>query len=152
MGGGLTRPAAAAVVRQTAPVGPEELTAAALDFLTERHLATLTTFRSDGSAHVVPVGFTWDPDRGLARVITSGTSQKVANLRRDPRAVLCQLEGARWLTLEGAGTVRDDPAAVAEAVRRYAARYRQPRENPARVALEITVTRVLAGASLRPAA
>ena len=136
-------------MRQTAAVAPDELTPAALDFLTERHLATLTSFRADGSAHVVPVGFTWDPATGLARVITSGTSQKAANLRRDPRAVLCQLDGARWLTLEGSAVVAAGPAEVAEAVRRYAGRYRQPRENPARVALEITVTRVLAGASLR---
>ena len=137
-------------MRQTAPVGPDELTAAALDFLAERHLATLTTFRADGSAHVVPVGFSWDPGTSLARVITSGTSQKAANLRRDPRAVLCQLDGARWLTLEGIATVTGEPAAVAEAVRRYATRYRRPRENPARVALEIAVTRTLAGAALRP--
>jgi PPOX class probable F420-dependent enzyme len=131
-------------------VGPDELTEAALDFLVERHLATLTTFRADGSAHVVPVGFSWDPGTRLARVITSGASQKAANLRRDPRAVLCQLDGARWLTLEGTATVTGEPAAVAEAVRRYAARYRRPRENPARVALEIAVTRTLAGAALRP--
>ena len=31
-----------------------------LAFLTERHLATLTTLRPDGSPHVVPVGVTYD--------------------------------------------------------------------------------------------
>jgi F420H(2)-dependent biliverdin reductase len=124
-----------------------DLTAAA-GFLAERHLATLTTFRADGSAHVVPVGFTWDGGAGLARVITSGGSQKAANVRRDGRAVLCQVEGRRWITLEGTARVATDPADVAEAVARYAERYRQPRENPARVALEITVTRVL-GAGAR---
>ena len=31
-----------------------------LTFLTERHLATLTTLRADGTPHVVPVGFTFD--------------------------------------------------------------------------------------------
>ena len=121
--------------------------AAAADFLTERHLATLTTYRADGSAHVVPVGFTWDAAAGLARVITSGGSQKAANVRRDGRAVLCQVDGRRWITLEGTARVADDPAAVAEAVARYARRYRQPRDNPARVALEITVTRVLGSGS-----
>lgn len=123
---------------------PVDLTAAA-DFLTERHLATLTTYQADGSAHVVPVGFTWDEASGLARVITSGSSQKAANVRRDGRAVLCQVDGRRWITLEGTARVTDDPAEVAEAVARYARRYRQPRENPARVALEITVIRVLGG-------
>ena len=117
--------------------------AAAAEFLAERHLATLTTYRADGSAHVVPVGFTWDAAGGLARVITSGTSQKAANVRRDPRAVLCQVDGRRWITLEGPARVAAAPEEVAEAVARYAARYRQPRVNPARVALEITVTRVL---------
>lgn len=124
-------------------LSPDDLTPEATAFLTERHLATLTTFRADGSAHVVPVGFTWDPAARLARVITSGGSQKVANVRRDGRVVLCQLEGARWLTLEGTATVAADPARVAEAVRRYAERYRPPRENPHRVALEVTVSRVL---------
>ena len=37
----------------------------------------------------------------------------------------------------------DDPDRVAEAVRRYAERYRQPGERPDRVAIEIAVDRVL---------
>ena len=37
----------------------------------------------------------------------------------------------------------DDPGSVAEAVARYAERYRQPRENPDRVAVRIEVTRVI---------
>ncbi len=40
-------------------LGPE-----VIDFLTERHLATLTTLRRDGSPHVVPVGFTYEPRPG----------------------------------------------------------------------------------------
>ena len=54
-----------------------------------------------------------------------------------------QVDGRRWSTLEGVAEVATDPASVAEAVRRYAERYRQPRENPARVALRIEVTRTL---------
>jgi hypothetical protein len=53
------------------------------------------------------------------------------------------VDGRRWTTLEGTAVVRDDAASVRDAETRYARRYRQPRENPARVALEITVTRVL---------
>jgi len=118
----------------------------ALAFLTERHLATLTTLRADGSPHVVPVGVTFDPGTLTARVITSGTSQKARHLRDGGRVAVCQVDGARWLTLEGAATVRDDPASVADAVTRYAQRYRQPRVNPARVVIEISVDRVLGNA------
>jgi PPOX class probable F420-dependent enzyme len=130
------------VARDPSDPGPD-----ALAFLAERHLATLTTLRPDGSPHVVPVGVTYDPATRIARVITSGGSAKVRHVRDGGRRVaVCQVDGRRWLTLEGTAVVRDDPAAVAEAVERYARRYRQPRENPARVAIEITVDRILGNA------
>jgi PPOX class probable F420-dependent enzyme len=115
-----------------------------LAFLTERHLATLTTLRGDGSPHVVPVGVTYDAGTRTARVITSGTSAKARHVRTGrSRVAVCQVDGRRWVTLEGTAVVRGDPAAVADAEARYARRYRQPRENPARVVLEISVDRVL---------
>jgi len=118
-----------------------------LAFLTERHLATLTTLRADGSPHVVPVGFTFDAGSRTARVITSGTSAKARHVRGGrARVALCQVEGRRWLTLEGTAVVRDDPPSVRDAEARYARRYRQPRENPARVVLEISVDRILGNA------
>ena len=118
-----------------------------LDFLAERHLATLTTLRADGTPHVVPVGVTYDPDRRLARVITSGTSAKARNVREgQARVAVCQVEGRRWVTLEGQAAVRDDRESVAEAERRYTERYRAPRVNPTRVVIEIAVDRVLGNA------
>jgi F420H(2)-dependent biliverdin reductase len=135
------------VARDPSDPGPEVLA-----FLTERHLATLTTLRPDGTPHLVPVGVTYDPATRTARVITSGTSAKARNVRDGQvrhgtaRVAVCQVDGRRWLTLEGTAVVRDDPAAVAEAVARYAVRYRQPRENPARVAIEISVDRILGNA------
>ena len=54
---------------------PADLSPAALDFVTARHLATLTTLRPDGSPHVVPVGFTWDREAMVVRVIPSGPSR-----------------------------------------------------------------------------
>lgn len=122
---------------------PADLTEAGRTFLAERHLATLTTLRADGTPHVVPVGFSWDG--ALARVIAGGGSAKA---RHPGRAALCQVDGARWLTLEGELTVSGNPAEVADAVARYAARYRPPRENPERVVLQIAVDRVLGSASL----
>jgi PPOX class probable F420-dependent enzyme len=123
---------------------PHDLAPELLVFLTERHLATLTTLRADGSPHVVPVGVTFDPGTATARVITSGGSAKARHVRDgQARVAVCQVEGRRWVTLEGAAVVRDDAASVADAEARYAQRYRQPRENPARVVIEISVDRVL---------
>jgi PPOX class probable F420-dependent enzyme len=129
---------------------PTALPPTALEFLHERHLATLTTLRPDGSPHVVPVGFTWDDDAGLARVITGGGSRKARNLDGGGRAAVCQVDGWRWLTLEGHARVVRLPEAVTDAERRYAERYRTPRENPTRVVLEIAVDRAL-GLLSRPA-
>ncbi|GAA3153792.1 PPOX class F420-dependent oxidoreductase [Blastococcus jejuensis] len=124
-----------------------DLPAGLLEFLTERHLATLTTLRADGSPHVVPVGVTFDAASRTARVITSGTSAKARHVRAgQARVAVCQVEGRRWTTLEGTAVVRDDAASVADAVERYARRYRQPRENPARVVVEISVDRILGNA------
>lgn len=113
------------------------------EFWAERHLCTVSTVRRDGTVHSVPVGATYDPETGIARIITSGTSQKVRNLGHNARIAVCQIDGRRWSTLEGTATVSRDAAEVAEAEQRYARRYKQPRPNPARVVIMITVTRVL---------
>ncbi len=114
-------------------------------FLAERHLATLTTMRPDWTPHVVPVGFSWDGDTGLVRVITWAGSRKARNLVARPGspAAVSQVDGGRWLTLEGTAVVTADPARVAEGVRRYAERYRPPGERADRVVIELSVTRVL---------
>ncbi|MFI2431249.1 pyridoxamine 5'-phosphate oxidase family protein [Streptomyces sp. NPDC018693] len=119
-----------------------------LTFWQERHLCTLTTSRPDGSPHVVPVGVTYDPEHRLARVITNKTSTKVQNvLAAGPdgaRVAVCQVDGRRWATLEGHARVRTEPERVAEAERRYEERYgRTPRPNPARVVIEINLTRAM---------
>jgi PPOX class probable F420-dependent enzyme len=122
---------------------PANLPDATLEFLAEYHLASLTTLRADGSPHVVPVGFSYDPAEQLVRIITFEGSQKVVNARRGGRAAVSQVDGGRWLTLEGTITATTDPERVAAAVTGYAARYRQPGERQDRVALEISVDRVL---------
>ncbi len=121
----------------------------ALAFLAERHLASLTTLRPDGTPHVVPVGFSFDPDAGLVRVISARSSRKVANIvaaangADGARVAVNQIDGGRWLTLEGTATVTDEDARVAEAERRYAERYQAPRPRNDRVAIEVRVTRIL---------
>lgn len=122
---------------------PAELDAETIAFLTERHLATLTTVRADGSPHVVAVGFSYDAEAGLVRIITGGSSQKVRNIDRGSRAAVCQIDGGRWLSLEGPAVIRRDEVSIAEAVRRYGERYQPARPNDTRVAIEIAVERVL---------
>jgi F420H(2)-dependent biliverdin reductase len=97
------------------------LTTDALAFLSERHLAMLTTLRADNSPHVVAVG-------GVA--------------------VLSQVDGARWLSLEGGASVNANKDAVRDAELRYAQRYRTPRANPRRVVIEVQVERVLGSSDL----
>lgn len=126
-------------------LSPEQLDDAALGFLRERHLGTLTTLRPDGSPHVVAVGFTWDPESGLARVITWTSSKKARNVAGDPhgRAVVCQVDGGRWLSLEGPATVTTEHDRCRDAERRYAERYREPRQRDDRAVIEIAVDRIL---------
>ncbi|MET3961588.1 PPOX class probable F420-dependent enzyme [Marmoricola sp. OAE513] len=124
------------------PTSPEFL-----DFWRERRLCTVTTLRGDGTPHVVPMGVALDPEATRAWAITSGGSQKARNITKAgadgaPIAICC-VDGARWSTLEGRVVVLTGPDDVAEAERRYAERYKQPRENVARVALRIEITRVL---------
>ena len=124
---------------------PADLPDTVLAFVSDRHLATLTTLRPDGSPHVAPVGFTYDSARQLVRVITFTGSKKVRNIQANPgaRAAVCQVDADRWLTFEGTATVTTDPARNAEGIERYAHRYRQPGERRDRATIEIAVDTVL---------
>ena len=74
-----------------------EMSEEMLTFLAERHLATLTTLRADGSPHVVPVGFSFDVEPGLVRVITFAGS--VEGAQRSSRWS-CR-RSARWTVRGG---------------------------------------------------
>src|SRR5699024_6101499 len=82
-----------------------DLSPEAIHFLEERHLATLTTLRPDGSPHVVPVGCSYDPSSGLARAHSFAARQKVRHLAAAGRAAVSQVDGGRCYTLEGPATV-----------------------------------------------
>ena len=121
------------------------LSAEVQSFLRERHLASLTLLRSDGSPHVTAVGFTWDDQSQLVRVITWAGSMKSKILARtgSSQAVVCQIDGGRWLSLGGTAIVTDDPERCREGTERYAQRYRVPKERSDRTVIEITVEQIL---------
>ena len=108
----------------------------------------LVTQRADGSPHAVPVGFTLRRRRRV-RIITFAPSVKARNARRGGRASVTQIDGRRWVTLEGRCAVVDDAASVARAVAAYARRYRQPKERADRVVIEIEVDRVMCNSGLK---
>jgi len=121
-----------------------------LQLWSERRPCILVTTRRDGTPHAVPVGVTVDVEERIARVICRGGSQKARNVAAagpgGARVAVSLVEGRTWSTLEGVAVVRDDPEAVRDAERRYAAQYKEPRPNPERVVLEIAVDRVLGNA------
>jgi F420H(2)-dependent biliverdin reductase len=119
----------------------DDLTADEIDFLTERHLGTLTTLRPDGTPHVVAIAFTYDD--GAVSIISSDGTQKIVNIEERRRAVVCQVDGRRWLALEGDAEVLRNPDAVAEGERLFEQRYRPVRVNPDRVVIRFAVDRVL---------
>ncbi|MGN6221950.1 MAG: pyridoxamine 5'-phosphate oxidase family protein [Microbacterium sp.] len=123
-----------------------ELTAAGVEFVRERHLGTLSTMSKRGAIHAVPVGFTFHD--GIVRIITSRTSQKVHNVLREGTATVSAVDGARWIAFQGVASIHDDPVEIARAVALYAERYRQPRENPLRVAIHLVPTRLMGSTGL----
>jgi PPOX class probable F420-dependent enzyme len=123
------------------------LTNDGLRFVTDYHLATLSTMARDGAIHAVAVGYTLH--EGVVRIITNDGSQKVRNIERDSRATVGQVAGREWISFIGTAVIERDPADVALAVELYAARYRQPQPNPNRVVIRIAVDRVLGSPGLR---
>lgn len=98
----------------------------ALDVLSRRVYAVLSTINRDGSTHTIPVGFTFDGERF---VIPSGSgTRKVRNIERDPRVrMLVQappqaMGGDGWVAADGTGAIVRGEAArerVAEVNSRY---------------------------------
>lgn len=115
-------------------------------FVTDRHLATLSTIGPGGLIHAVAVGFTLVD--GVVRIITRDGSQKVRNVERSGLATVAQVAGPQWISFAGHARVTRDPEEIAHAVALYAVRYREPRPNPERVAIELVPQRVLASAGL----
>lgn len=121
---------------------PDALSPEALEFLAQRHLATLSLVDPDGQLHVTPVGFTWDDRSGMARVITFAAAKKVRLIEQHGplTAALGQVDGGRWFTLHGTASVSADPVVNADAERRYAARYSPPGDRGAdRRTIEVMV-------------
>ena len=125
------------------------LTNDALAFLTERHLAMLTTLRSGQFAACGGGRFHLRPEDAHRPGHHHGW---FAEGRRTPTSAVSRCSarstapgGCRW---RAAPAVNTETEAVRDAELRYAQRYRTPRVNPKRVVIEVRVERVLGSSDL----
>ena len=113
------------MARKDISLTPEELEA----FLAEKMTLVVTTLGKDGHPHTSPMWFFIDDGKIVFRSFTK--SQKIVNLRRDPRITVLVERGIAYSELQAVmikGTARlidgaDDPAYLLESYRRLAARY-----------------------------
>ena len=115
-----------------------------LAFLRERHLATLTTLRADGSPHVVPVGFGYDADERIVRVITNAPPRRRSTLADGGRAAVCQVDGAPLADARGRSrSCAPTPSGATAAVAGLHSALPGTERAPERVAIVIDVDRII---------
>jgi PPOX class probable F420-dependent enzyme len=93
------------------------------DLFEQPWLATLATYRKNGTVLLSPVWFDWDGEAFLVSLVHG--DWKELHLRRNPRASLLIAEEASYpgRALEAAGTASVTPDADTSAIRRIATRY-----------------------------
>ena len=110
----------------------------AATYLRDSKTLILCSTGPDGVPDPVPMWYVVDAGAdgpGVVEMTTYGKSQKVVNLRRDPRAVGLVEDGEvygelRGLQLTGRIEVVDDDAAVLETLVRVAAKYSDTPDSP----------------------
>jgi PPOX class probable F420-dependent enzyme len=113
------------VARVDITMTKDEMTA----FLEEGETLIVSTIGRDGTPHVAPMWYFLDAGKIVFRSFTK--SQKIVNLRRDPRLTVLVETGIayaelRGVMIRGTATLVDgavDPAFVLESYRRLAAMY-----------------------------
>lgn len=84
----------------------------------------LATVRADGSPHVAPIWFTFDPANGDVVFMTWHESLKARNMRRDPRVSICVDDETfpfAWARIDGIAAMSDTDLVywATETSRRY---------------------------------
>jgi PPOX class probable F420-dependent enzyme len=129
MGGGVNQ-------RGQIKMSPEEIA----DFLAERHTMSLATVGADGRIHLVAMWYGFL--EGAVAIETKAKSQKVANLRRDPRITVMVEDGEtydqlRGVELVGTAEIVDDPDRMWELGVSVFERYNAPYTEEMRPFVEI---------------
>jgi len=101
--------------------------AAVQRFLATRYVVVLATVQADGSPLAMPMWFL--PDPAAVTMLSVASTQKVRNLRRDPRvSVVAETSGAdggdiRGVSLQGRAEFIEDGPERRALVERFHARY-----------------------------
>jgi PPOX class probable F420-dependent enzyme len=108
-------------------------------FLGSGHTLQVATIGRDGAPHVAPMWYVIEDGKIAFRSFTK--SQKIVNLRRDPRLTVLHERGLAYSELRGVmikGTARliDDPEQVLRLYGRLAAKYPMVGDEPAELETE----------------
>ena len=93
----------------------------ASDILTKTQNYYLTTVRSDGRPHVMPIWGVWISDRFYFS--TGRKSVKARNIERNPNCVLCAGDASEALILEGSASKFEDKAGLKKLAAAYKKKY-----------------------------
>ncbi len=121
--------------------GQVQMDAAEVDaFLTEQRSSTVATIGKDGAVHLVAMWYAWLD--GHVYLETKAKSQKVVNLRRDPRMSFLVENGhtydqLRGVALEGTGVVLEDEQLVWDVCVNVFERYNAPYTEEMRPFVEV---------------
>ena len=94
----------------------------AREFLREDRVAVVSTLNKDGSPQVTTIWYLFRED-GTIIMSTPGRTQKVRNLRRDPRIAVCVGDERRSVSLYGTVTVSSDQNVIRQDLEQLVARY-----------------------------
>src|ERR1700689_1329009 len=77
--------------------------------LRETQRGILVTIKRDGRPQLSNIGYVWDPETRIARIIAADFRAKTVNLRRDPRGSLhvTNLDFTLWVVAEGTAALSD---------------------------------------------
>lgn len=91
-------------------------------FLREDRVGVVGTLNADGSPQLTTMWYLLADD-GTLIMTTLSRTQKVKNLRRDPRITFCVGDKTRSVSLSGYVTISDDQAVVQQDLERLVERY-----------------------------
>ena len=116
------------------------------DFLSTRAFGALNSIDETNNIHTAVVGFHFNMIDNKIRIISQKNSKKVKNIKQNDHVSISQIRENKWLSFIGTATIKYDEESIKQAMDAYTLRYEKPSENPNRVAIEISVKKILGNA------